>query len=113
MRLYRQPCSLGLLIGATVVVSWALIANHNEGDTLRIMTKDPFDEAGEPDSSNFGPQHARSQSAEASFEDTVSAAGMQASFAYHVARDWIKENQEASMIGAFAVGVVVGSLFRE
>lgn len=41
------------------------------------------------------------------------AGGIDASFALTMARTWVTEHQTKAMLGAFAAGVVVGSLFRE
>jgi len=38
---------------------------------------------------------------------------LDASFALTLVRTWIAEHQTKAMLGAFAAGVLVGSLFRE
>lgn len=35
------------------------------------------------------------------------------SLAWTVGRTWVEDHQEAAMLGAFAVGVFVGALFRD
>jgi len=41
------------------------------------------------------------------------AADLDPSLALELARSWVREHQNATMLGAFAVGVFVGSLFRD
>ena len=47
------------------------------------------------------------------FDDDSASLGDRSGFALDMARLWIKEHQTTTMLGAFAVGVFVGSLFRE
>ena len=42
-----------------------------------------------------------------------SSKGGQSKFILNMAEMWVKEHQEAAMLGAFAFGVFVGSLFRD
>ena len=71
---------------------------------------DPFQQMGDSEA-DAGPSFGAS---EASGEpDPLSSAKMQASFALSIARSWVEEHQTASMLGAFATGVVLGSLFRD
>lgn len=46
-------------------------------------------------------------------DDPFASAKLQASFALNVARTWVKDHQKASMLGAFATGVVLGALVRD
>jgi hypothetical protein len=46
-------------------------------------------------------------------DDPFASAKLQASFALDLARAWVKDHQRAAMLGAFATGVVLGSLFRD
>jgi hypothetical protein len=39
--------------------------------------------------------------------------GLDASLALTVARSWVKQHQTLTMLGAFATGVVLGSLLRD
>lgn len=41
------------------------------------------------------------------------AAGLDPSLALSLARSWVREHQNVTMLGAFAVGVFVGSLLRD
>jgi len=41
------------------------------------------------------------------------AAGLDPSLALELARSWVREHQNATMLGAFALGVFVGSLLRK
>lgn len=43
----------------------------------------------------------------------ASSMGLDASLALELARSWVKQHQTATMLGAFATGVVLGSLMRE
>jgi hypothetical protein len=69
---------------------------------------DPFAEFGEsfdpPDgagpASGFGSSGAR-------------PSGLDASVALSLARSWVKQHQKLTMLGAFATGVVLGSLLRD
>ena len=47
------------------------------------------------------------------FDDDSASLADQSGFVLDVARLWIKEHQTTSMLGAFAVGVFAGALFRE
>ena len=42
-----------------------------------------------------------------------SATGLNAALALDLARSWVKQHQKATMLGAFATGVLLGSLLRE
>lgn len=68
----------------------------------------PFDEGSTPfeEAGSSGPE---------SFEGGPGPlpGGLDASLALHVARSWIKQHQKATMLGALAAGVVIGSLFRD
>lgn len=91
-----------------------------------LMTEDSFPE-GENDFSpdpdrteaGFGSQEPEFGSQES--EDFASSfapeesspGGVDVSFALTMARTWVKEHQTKAMLGAFATGVVVGSLLRE
>lgn len=71
---------------------------------------DPFQQMGGSDAdapSSFGP------SGSSQADDPFAQAKIQASFALSAARAWVKENQKATMLGAFATGVVIGALFRD
>lgn len=46
-------------------------------------------------------------------EGPASAFASRSSFALDMARMWVKEHQTSVMLGAFAVGVAAGALFRE
>lgn len=46
-------------------------------------------------------------------ERETSSGRLQTSMALDVARMWIEEHQKESMLGAFAVGVFLGGLFRD
>ncbi len=48
----------------------------------------------------------------ASVSEDWSTLGIPASIAVDMARDWVRERQTATMLGAFAVGVFVGVLSR-
>lgn len=95
------------------------------------MTEDTFPE-GENDFSpdpdrtedGFGSQEFESQAPEFGTQESEEfgssfapgdspAGGMDASFAVTMARTWVTEHQTKAMLGAFAAGVLVGSLFRE
>ncbi len=39
--------------------------------------------------------------------------GLDATLALSLARSWVKQHQKLTMLGAFATGVVLGSLLRE
>jgi hypothetical protein len=41
------------------------------------------------------------------------AAGLDPSLALSLARSWVREHQNVTMLGAFAVGVFVGSFLRD
>ncbi len=45
--------------------------------------------------------------------EAPSSRGGRSALAVEMARMWVQEHQEAAMLGAFAVGVVVGSLLRD
>jgi hypothetical protein len=47
------------------------------------------------------------------FDDGSPSMGDRSDFVLDMARLWIKEHQTTTMLGAFAVGVFVGALFRE
>lgn len=71
---------------------------------------DPFQQMGDSDPDappSFDPPGS------AGMDDPLSSAKVQASFALDVARAWIKDHQKATMLGAFASGVVLGALFRD
>jgi hypothetical protein len=46
-------------------------------------------------------------------EEGASSWADRSAFAMEMARMWVKEHQTATMLGAFAVGVFVGSLSRD
>lgn len=46
-------------------------------------------------------------------ENETSSVHLQTSMALEAARIWVEKHQEASMIGAFAVGVFLGGLLRD
>lgn len=78
-----------------------------------VMSENRFDPEDEP---SFSPPEeeesppwdapSASEGASPSFEE-------QSSFAWEMAKMWIKEHQTTAMLGAFAVGVFAGALFRE
>jgi hypothetical protein len=45
--------------------------------------------------------------------DVPGAADLDPSLVLELARSWVREHQNATMLGAFAVGVFVGSLLRK
>lgn len=60
------------------------------------------------------PSRERPETSPPPFEDeSAPSLGDRSSFALDMARMWIKEHQTESMLGAFAVGVFVGALFRD
>lgn len=61
---------------------------------------DPFDEEFDGEAAGAG-------------SSTGASAAGQLRFGWQVARMWMKDHQEASMLGAFAVGVLVGSYLRD
>jgi hypothetical protein len=71
----------------------------------------PFEEEDDPFADVEGPGAAPTGG------DVSSAgalpSGLDASFALGLARSWIKQRQTATMLGAFAAGVALGSLLRE
>jgi hypothetical protein len=71
---------------------------------------DPFQQMGGSDTDahpSFDPPDS------SSMDDPLSSAKVQASFALDMARAWVKDHQKATMLGAFASGVVLGALFRD
>jgi hypothetical protein len=71
---------------------------------------DPFQQMGDSDPDaqpSFDPPGSPGT------DDPLSTAKLQASFAIDVTRAWIKDHQKATMLGAFATGIVLGSLFRD
>jgi len=69
---------------------------------------DPFPPSDTPSRSSGDPF----QAPPASVSDDWSTLGIPASIAVDMARDWVRERQTATMLGAFAVGVFVGVLSR-
>lgn len=71
--------------------------------------------AADPENEDDPPFQQDPPFADASPEESspFSASGDQLSFAWNVARMWIKEHQQASMLGAFALGIFVGAYIRD
>lgn len=46
-------------------------------------------------------------------EDVGMPDGLSSSLAKDMARSWVQRHQKATMLGAFAVGVFVGAMFRD
>lgn len=76
------------------------------------MTEDRSNSEGRP---SFSPPH--DEDADRSWEPESSpdapSMGDRSAFALDMARLWVKEHQTTTMLGAFAVGVFVGSLLRD
>lgn len=68
---------------------------------------DPFQQMGDSEESPFG------ASGQSEFEASVSSIKTQATVAFEVGKVWVKEHQKATMLGAFATGVVLGALIRD
>jgi len=68
---------------------------------------DPFGDA-HPPFGEDGPDPAESPT-----DLPGAAAGLDPSLALSLARSWVREHQNVTMLGAFAVGVFVGSLLRD
>lgn len=65
-----------------------------------------FDEGPDFDKQSDAPPWGRE-------DDNQVSDDLSASFGVDMARLWVQRHQKASMLGAFAVGVFVGALFRE
>ncbi|PSQ78199.1 MAG: hypothetical protein BRD35_01955 [Bacteroidetes bacterium QH_7_62_13] len=79
------------------------------------MTADRSDTTG-PDPFSSAPDSSREQMEAGSPSidgDSTSMPGEDSGFALDLARLWVEEHQTTTMLGAFAVGVFVGALFRE
>ena len=72
---------------------------------------DPFG-AGAAGNDPFGNDSFGRQAPPSSVADDWRTMAIPASIALDVARDWVRERQTATMLGAFAVGVFVGALSR-
>lgn len=84
-------------------------APNREGD-------DPFAEFGDSFDAPDGPgPNAPSGSNPASGLGGAGAGsgGLDASLALGMARSWVEQHQKLTMLGAFATGVVLGSLLRD
>lgn len=79
------------------------------------MTEDQPDPQGPNDfSADPDPFGEQPEAGPSPFDDqSAPSSGDEANFALDMARIWIKEHQTKSMLGAFAVGVFVGALFRD
>ena len=66
-----------------------------------------------PFSSSPDSDFDRDWEAESPSEENRSSWGDRSAFALNMARMWVKSNQKKAMLGAFAAGVFVGSLFRD
>ena len=76
-------------------------APNRGGDDPFAEFGDSFDAPDAPGSaSEFGGPGAR-------------PSGLDASLALTMARSWVKQHQKLTMLGAFATGIVLGSLLRD
>ena len=66
-----------------------------------------------PFSSSPDPGFDRDWEDESPSNENRSSWGDRSAFALDMARMWVKTNQKKAMLGAFATGVFVGSLFRD
>lgn len=72
---------------------------------------DPSFEAGGPFGDSFEKEFEGGAARTGDSMGTPAAGQLR--FGWQVARMWMKDHQEASMLGAFAVGVLVGSYLRD
>lgn len=68
---------------------------------------DPFSTSGTPIDEGQAPP-SWEEAGQGSMPDDLSS-----SVALDMARLWVQQHQKATMLGAFAVGVFVGAMFRE
>lgn len=84
------------------------------------MTEESFPEGNEgfspePDRTEGGSRAQDPEDFASSFAppEGASSDGLDASFALTMAKTWIKDHQTKAMLGAFATGVVLGSMLRK
>ena len=97
--------------GRRILVSVFGFSRTNARPSRNIMDDRPAD----PDPNDADP--FSSTPADGGMESpagsSTSSPGTDPAFLMNMAKMWIKENQRSTMLGAFAVGVFVGSLFRK
>ena len=81
--------------------------------SIPIRMSDASSDTGASFSSSPDPDFGRDWEDEGPSIENGSSWGDRSAFALDMARMWVKTNQKKAMLGAFATGVFVGSLFRD